>query len=56
MCGERGKGRRKVGVVRERKRESQAGSMLSTDPGTRLDPMTLGSLPEPKSRIGHSTD
>ena len=43
-AGERGTGK---------ERESQAGSMLSMG----LDPMTLGSSgPEPKSRVGCSTD
>ena len=32
-------------------RESQAGSTLSTEPDARLDPLTLGSWPEPKSRV-----
>ena len=30
-------------IERERKRESQAGFMLSMEPDSRLDPMTLGS-------------
>ena len=46
MSGEQGKG----------KRESQAGSMLSAEPNLGLNPTTLGSLLEPKSRIEHSTD
>ena len=41
---------------RERERESQAGSTLSTEPDGGLDSMTLGSWPEAKSRAGCSTD
>ena len=37
-------------------RESQAGYMLSVEPDLGLDPTTLGSWPELKSRVGHSTD
>ena len=41
---------------RERERESYAGSTLSMEPDAGLDPMTLGSWPELKSRVGHSND
>ena len=45
---------------REREREggniSQPGSTLSMGPDIRLDPTTLGSLSEPKSKVRHSTD
>ena len=30
--------------------------MLSTEPDVGLKPTTLGSGPEPKARVGHSTD
>ena len=36
----------------ERERESEAGSMLSAEPNVGLCPMTLGSRPKPKSRVG----
>ena len=41
---------------RERARASQAGFMLSTEPNSGLDPTILGSCPEPKSRVGCSTE
>ena len=41
---------------RERETESQADSLLSTEPATGLDPTTLRSWPEPKSRVSHLTD
>ena len=41
---------------RERERESQAVSLPSTEPKTGLNPMTLGSQPELKSRVKHSAD
>ena len=40
----------------EGERESQAESTLSAEPNARLDPKTLRSLPEQKSRIGSLTD
>ena len=40
----------------QRKGESQADSVLSTEPNVRLDPMSLRSRPEPKPRIDCSTD
>ena len=40
---------------RQRKREREAGSKLSREPNAGLDPMTLWSRPEPKSRVRHST-
>ena len=36
--------------------ELQADSPLSMEPHTELDPMTLRSQPEPKPRVGCSTD
>ena len=42
--------------ARERIPSRQAGSMLSAEPDAGLDLMTLGSLPELKSRVKHSTD
>ena len=36
--------------------ESQADSMLNVEPDMSLDPRTLRSQPEPKPRVGHSTD
>ena len=39
---------------RERERESQAGSVLSAESDVGLDLMTLGSQPEPTSRVRHS--
>ena len=53
---ERRQGKRGRGREREREREPQAGSTLSTDPNRGLDPMTLGSWPESKSRVRHSTN
>ena len=44
------------GRGRGRERESQAGFMLGSEPNNGLDPMTLGSWPELKSRAGCSTD
>ena len=41
---------------RGRERESQAGSMLSTEPSRVLNPMTQGSWPELKSRARRSID
>ena len=41
---------------RERERKSQEGFMPGTEPNTGLDPMTPGSRPESKSRVGRSTD
>ena len=41
---------------REGGRESEAGSILSIEPGAGLNPMTLGPLPEPKTRVRCSTD
>ena len=40
----------------ERERESQADSLLSLEPQAGLDPRTLRSRPEPKSRVGYLTD
>ena len=37
---------------RGRERESEADYMLSAEPNAGLDPMSLGSWPEPKSRVG----
>ena len=34
--------------------KSQADSLQSTEPDTGLDPTTMRSRPEPKSRVGHS--
>ena len=42
-------------LERQRERESQAGSMPSTEPNMGLDLMTLRSWPELKSRVGHLT-
>ena len=44
------------GEEEQRERESQAGSTLSLQPYTGLDPTTLGSWPEWKLRVRHSTD
>ena len=52
MC----KQRRGGGEGRERERERILSSTLSVDPNVGLDPTTLGSQPEPKSRVGHSND
>ena len=41
---------------RGRERKSQAGSMFSTEPDAGLDPLTLGSWPEPKSRVTQLTE
>ena len=38
------------------KRESQADFLLSVEPDMGLDPKTMRSRPEPKSRDGHLTD
>lgn len=40
--------------VKERGRESQAASTLSAEPNIGLDPKTLGSWSEPKTRVGCS--
>ena len=40
----------------EGERESQAGSTLSAEPNVGHDPLTLGSQPELKSRVGHSPE
>ena len=40
----------------QRERESQAGFTLSAEPDAGLDPTTLRSRPELKSRVGYSTD
>lgn len=40
----------------EGERQSQADSSLRVEPDTGLDPMTLTSRPEPKPRVGCSTD
>ena len=54
---ERESARRESGRERgKRGRESQAGSMLSAEPDRGLSPGTLGSWPELKSRVRHSTD
>ena len=46
-----------VRAEREGERESQAGSMLSAvEPYAGLDPMTVRSQPEPKSRAGCLTN
>lgn len=42
--------------ARERERESQAGSALSGEPDTGLDPTTLRSGPEQKRSVRCSTD
>ena len=52
--GKVGEEKREAGGEREWMNESQAGSTLSTEPDTELDPTTLGSWPEPKSRVGSS--
>ena len=44
----------KGGAERERERESQAGSMLSTKPDSRSQDCEI--MPEPKSRVRYSTD
>ena len=44
VSGEEGRGR---------ERESQAGSTLSKESDVGLDPTTLGSQPESKSRVEH---
>ena len=49
--GERGRG-----AQRETERGRILGSMLIVEPHVGLNPTTLGSLPEPKSRVSHSTD
>ena len=49
--GGRGRGR-EGGREKERERESQAGSIPSIEPDAGLDPTTVRSSPEPKSRIG----
>ena len=41
---------------RKRERESQSDSTLSMEPDAVFHLVTLGSWPEPKSRVGHSTD
>ena len=41
---------------KEKQREPQADSALSTEPDIRLDLMSLRSLPEPKPGVSHSTD
>ena len=41
---------------REKERESQATSTLSAEPDTGLNPTILRSQPEPKSRVGCSTN
>ena len=40
----------------EREKESQAGSALSAEPDSGLDPTTPGLWPEPGSRVRRSTD
>ena len=46
------KGQRESGgAERERERDSQVGSTPSTEPDAGLDPTTVRSLPEPKSRV-----
>ena len=47
QAGERGQ--------REREKRSSAGFPLM-EPDAGLDPMTLGSCPEPKSGVGHSSN
>ena len=44
------------GKGRGRGRESQAGSTLSEEPDTDLDPTTMRSWPEPKPRVRRLTD
>lgn len=44
------------GVEGEGERESQADFMPSAEPNMRLDPTTLRSWPEPKSRVGCLTE
>lgn len=39
-----------------KERESQVGSVFSMELDMGLNPMTLGSQPEMKPRLGHSTD
>ena len=53
---DRGKVQVGGGAEREGERESQAGSRLSREPNAGLDSRTLGSWPEPKSRVRRSTD
>ena len=49
-CAQGGEGQR------GRKRISYADSTLSMEPNLGLDPVTLGTRPEPKSRVGFSTN
>ena len=44
------------GTEGEEKRESPAGSTLNAEPPLGLNPTTLRTWPEPKPRVGHSTD
>ena len=45
------------GAQRKRERENpQVDALLSTEPDMELDPRTLRSRPEPKLRVGHSTN
>ena len=41
---------------RETKRKSEAGFSLRMEPSVRFSPMMLRSWPEPKLRVGHSTN
>ena len=59
QVGERGRERerdRERQRETERERESQVGSTLIMEPNMGLNLTTVRSWPEPKSRVGHSTD
>ena len=45
-----------IGEGAEGEKQFLAGSTLGADPHAGLDPVTLGSQPELKSRIGHSVE
>ena len=51
-----GQGEQREKEEREKETESSVGSRLSKEPDMGLDPMTLGSHPEPKSRVTHLTE
>ena len=44
------------GAEGEEERDSEADSVLSVEPNEGLDPTTMRSCPEPKSRVRHLTD
>ena len=45
-----------TGAQKEREKEKQADAPQSVEHDAGLDPRTLRSWPEPKSRVGHLTD